>query len=66
MKNPEWQSNMSCYVVELVNLEKGTDLEKDTSEEWVMQDKLLSKFGNRNTPRHKAMQNCIKDYLLLD
>ena len=63
MKNPEFKSNMSCYIVQLIDREKGTSLEKDTSEEWVERGKLLSKFENKNTPRHRAMQNCIKDYL---
>jgi len=63
MKNPELKSNMSCYIVQLINLEKGTSVEKNTSEEWIYVTDLLSKFETKNTPRHIAMKNCIKDYL---
>jgi ADP-ribose pyrophosphatase YjhB (NUDIX family) len=63
MKNPEYASTMYCYVVNLIDIKNGTKVEEDTAEEWVSKEELLLKFENRDTSRHKAMRNCIKDYL---
>ena len=63
--NPDFASMMHCYVVKLINDTRVSGLEPDTSEEWVNIDSLLDYFGNRDTPRHRAMKNSIRDFINL-
>lgn len=60
--NPDFKSLMHCYVVKLIDDTKVSELEPDTFEEWVDVDNVLDFFGNRDTPRHQAMKNSIKDF----
>ncbi len=60
--NPDFKSMMHCYVVKLTNDIRVSELEPDTFEKWVSIDKVLEYFGNRDTPRHQAMKNSIRDF----
>lgn len=61
--NPDFKSMMHCYVVKLINETKISELEADTFEEWVDVGNILDFFGNRDTPRHQAMKNSIRDFI---
>jgi ADP-ribose pyrophosphatase YjhB (NUDIX family) len=60
--NPDFKSLMHCYVVKLLDDKKVSELEPDTFEEWVGADEVLEYFGNKDTPRHQAMKNSIRDF----
>ncbi len=61
--NPDLKSLMSCYVVKLLDDTRISELEMNTFEEWVSIDEVLDYFGNKDTSRHKAMKNSIKDFI---
>ena len=61
--NPDLKSLMSCCIVKLLDDTRISEVEPNTFEEWVSIDEILDRFGNKDTSRHKAMKNSIKDFI---
>ena len=60
--NSNLKSIMHCFVVKLLDETKASELEPNTSEEWVGATNVLSFFENKDTPRHQAMKDSIRDF----